>query len=316
MINRKYNFNTQYINKLIKINEFTNRKNICERLDITENALNLKISHRTLIYINEAIEISDELHMDILDVFCPTEQMMFDLYYSDYVIEKYYNKKSYNDFNLNQKYLKQLLNDKGIHINKLCELWGLKIVSIYDKLRGDTKITVKEGILLSIYMELPVEKIFCPTDNELISVISKEFKKTLEKSNKSDKLIIDKSLLEGFNMNNIKVNRQYITDLLYMENKKPKDLCQILNLSLTHIYNKLNKKIDFEFDEVWKIAAFLNLPIKTVFNPTPKNIIDQEIKVMEAKKERQKQMAKDAADRRNKKKAKDVSNRKKATKSK
>ncbi|MGD9152461.1 MAG: hypothetical protein PVG30_02235 [Gammaproteobacteria bacterium] len=304
MIDRKYNFNTQYINKLIKTNEFTTRKKICERLEITENALNLKISRRTLIYINEAIELSDELHMNVIDVFCPTEQMMFEVYYNDYNIEKYYNKKSYNDFNLNQKYLKQLLNDKGIHINELCNLWSLKIVSIYDKLRGDTKITVKEGILLSSYMELPVEKIFCPTNNELIHVISKEFNKSLKKSNESDKLIINKYLIEGFNMNNINVNKQYISNLLYMENKKSKDLSQILNLSLSHIYNKLNKKIDFEFDEVWKISAFLNLPIKKVFNPTSKDITDLTIKVTNAKKERQKQLAKNAADRRKKRKQK------------
>ena len=297
---RKYNFNTHYINKLIKTNEFTNRKKICERLEISENALNLKISRRTLIYINEAILLSDELHINVIDVFCPTEQMMFEVYYNDYNIEKYYNKNSYNDFNLNQKYLKRLLNEKGIHINELCNLWGLKIVSIYDKLRGDTKITVKEGILLSSYMELPIERIFCPTDNELIQVISKEFNKSLKKSNESDKLIINKSLIEGFNMNNINVDKQYISNLLYMENKKPKDLSQILNLSLSHVYNKLNKKIDFEFDEVWKISAFLNLPMKTVFNPTSKDIADQIIKVTNAKKERQQKMAKDAADRRNK----------------
>lgn len=300
MIYRKYNFNTHYINKLIKTNEFTNRKKICERLEISENALNLKISRRTLIYINEAILLSDELHINVIDVFCPTEQMMFEVYYNDYNIEKYYNKNSYNDFNLNQKYLKRLLNEKGIHINELCNLWGLKIVSIYDKLRGDTKITVKEGILLSSYMELPIERIFCPTDNELIQVISKEFNKSLKKSNESDKLIINKSLIEGFNMNNINVDKQYISNLLYMENKKPKDLSQILNLSLSHVYNKLNKKIDFEFDEVWKISAFLNLPMKTVFNPTSKDIADQIIKVTNAKKERQQKMAKDAADRRNK----------------
>lgn len=300
MIYRKYNFNTHYINKLIKTNEFTNRKKICERLEISENALNLKISRRTLIYINEAILLSDELHINVIDVFCPTEQMMFEVYYNDYNIEKYYNKNSYNDFNLNQKYLKRLLNEKGIHINELCNLWGLKIVSIYDKLRGDTKITVKEGILLSSYMELPIERIFCPTDNELIQVISKEFNKSLKKSNESDKLIINKSLIEGFNMNNINVDKQYISNLLYMENKKPKDLSQILNLSLSHVYNKLNKKIDFEFDEVWKISAFLNLPMKTVFNPTSKDIADQIMKVTNAKKERQQKMAKDAADRRNK----------------
>jgi hypothetical protein len=300
VIYRKYNFNTHYINKLIKTNEFTNRKKICERLEISENALNLKISRRTLIYINEAILLSDELHINVIDVFCPTEQMMFEVYYNDYNIEKYYNKNSYNDFNLNQKYLKRLLNEKGIHINELCNLWGLKIVSIYDKLRGDTKITVKEGILLSSYMELPIERIFCPTDNELIQVISKEFNKSLKKSNESDKLIINKSLIEGFNMNNINVDKQYISNLLYMENKKPKDLSQILNLSLSHVYNKLNKKIDFEFDEVWKISAFLNLPMKTVFNPTSKDIADQIIKVTNAKKERQQKMAKDAADRRNK----------------
>lgn len=300
MIYRKYNFNTHYINKLIKTNEFTNRKKICERLEISENALNLKISRRTLIYINEAILLSDELHINVIDVFCPTEQMMFEVYYNDYNIEKYYNKNSYNYFNLNQKYLKRLLNEKGIHINELCNLWGLKIVSIYDKLRGDTKITVKEGILLSSYMELPIERIFCPTDNELIQVISKEFNKSLKKSNESDKLIINKSLIEGFNMNNINVDKQYISNLLYMENKKPKDLSQILNLSLSHVYNKLNKKIDFEFDEVWKISAFLNLPMKTVFNPTSKDIADQIIKVTNAKKERQQKMAKDAADRRNK----------------
>jgi len=300
VIYRKYNFNTHYINKLIKTNEFTNRKKICERLEISENALNLKISRRTLIYINEAILLSDELHINVIDVFCPTEQMMFEVYYNDYNIEKYYNKNSYNDFNLNQKYLKRLLNEKGIHINELCNLWGLKIVSIYDKLRGDTKITVKEGILLSSYMELPIERIFCPTDNELIQVISKEFNKSLKKSNESDKLIINKSLIEGFNMNNINVDKQYISNLLYMENKKPKDLSQILNLSLSHVYNKLNKKIDFEFDEVWKISAFLNLPMKTVFNPTSKDIADQIMKVTNAKKERQQKMAKDAADRRNK----------------
>ena len=300
MIYRKYNFNTHYINKLIKTNEFTNRKKICERLEISENALNLKISRRTLIYINEAILLSDELHINVIDVFCPTEQMMFEVYYNDYNIEKYYNKNSYNYFNLNQKYLKRLLNEKGIHINELCNLWGLKIVSIYDKLRGDTKITVKEGILLSSYMELPIERIFCPTDNELIQVISKEFNKSLKKSNESDKLIINKSLIEGFNMNNINVDKQYISNLLYMENKKPKDLSQILNLSLSHVYNKLNKKIDFEFDEVWKISAFLNLPMKTVFNPTSKDIADQIMKVTNAKKERQQKMAKDAADRRNK----------------
>jgi len=300
VIYRKYNFNTHYINKLIKTNEFTNRKKICERLEISENALNLKISRRTLIYINEAILLSDELHINVIDVFCPTEQMMFEVYYNDYNIEKYYNKNSYNDFNLNQKYLKRLLNEKGIHINELCNLWGLKIVSIYDKLRGDTKITVKEGILLSSYMELPIERIFCPTDNELIQVISKEFNKSLKKSNESDKLIINKSLIEGFNMNNINVDKQYISNLLYMENKKPKDLSQILNLSLSHVYNKLNKKIDFEFDEVWKISAFLNLPMKTVFNPTSKDLADQILKVTNAKKERQQKMAKDAADRRNK----------------
>jgi hypothetical protein len=272
MSDREYNFNTQYIKQIIKNNNFTNKKKISKRLDITENSLTLKISQRTLIYINEAIEISDELHMDILDVFCPTNEMMLNLYYDEGTIENLYTKKSYDDFNLNQKYLKQLMINNGVTIKNLCELWGLKSVSIYEKIRGDTKITVKEGILLSLYMSIPVNDLFCPNNETIIMTLSKEFKRILDKSHKADKYIIDKKMLSDFDINNMTVNTQYIKDLLYIIGKKPKDLSDILGLSVSHVYNKINKKIPLDFDEAWKISEFLKKPMTEVFNPDQKNI--------------------------------------------
>jgi hypothetical protein len=285
VIDRKYNFNTQYINKLIKNNEFTTKKKICERLEITENALTLKISQRTLIYINEGIEIADELHMDILDVFCPTEQMLFDLYYKDNVIENLYTKKSYGEFNLHPKYLKKILANNGIKINDLCDLWGLKIVSIYEKLRGDTKITVKEGILLSLFLTVPVNDLFCPSEDTIILTLAKDFQKSLEKSNKPTKYIIDKTMLAGFDINNMNVNTQYLKDLLYLIGKKPKDLSYVIGLSVPHVYNKINKKLPMDFDEALNISVFLNKPMKEIFNPTKKDIIDtsNQVKTLKTK---------------------------------
>lgn len=266
---RAYNFNTYYINKLIKLSEHTNKKKICKRLVLTENALSLKIGGRTLIYINEAIEIADELKMDILDVFCPTEQNMFNVMYD---VKNKFKEKRYHEFNLNKKYLNKLMSNKKIKNKDICDLWELKQVSIYDKLRGDTKITVKEGILFSNLLSLDINNIFCPTDMEILEVISKEFRSKYNKN--KDTLIIKnyQDITSGFNINNISHDKKYIKYLLSINNKKASDLKDLWKVSLTHTYNKLNNINPIELDEALKLSEFLKLPLKTIFNPTKKQL--------------------------------------------
>lgn len=266
---RAYNFNTYYINKLIKLSKYTNKKDMAKNMGLTENALNLKIGARTLIYINEGIEIANQLKMNILDVFCPSEQHMFDIMYDKSPIFK---PKLYRDFNLNKKYLNKLMSNHNVVKKDLCDLWELKPVSIYDKLRGDTKITIKEGILFSELIEIDINDLFCPTNEQILKVISKEFRKRYKKN--KDTLIIKNcnEVTEGFNINKIEHNKKYMKYLLSVNNKKAEDLKNLWNISLTQTYNKINNINPINLDEAFKLSEFLKLPLKTIFNPTKEQL--------------------------------------------
>lgn len=266
---RSYNFNAYYINKLIKLSEYTNKKEICNKLMLTENALNLKIGGRTLIYINEGIEIAHSLHMDILDVFCPTEQNMFNVMYD---IKEEFKEKKYRKFNLNNKYLNKLMSNNHIKKKDLCDLWGLKQVSIYDKIRGDTKITVKEGILFSYLLNMDINTIFCPTNKQILNVISKEFRDKYN-ANKDTLIIKDyNKIAVGFDIKQVTCDKTYIHYLLLGKNKTLEDLNKLWGITSTHAYNKLNRINPINLDEAFKLSEFLQMPLKTIFNPTKEQV--------------------------------------------
>lgn len=266
---RSYNFNTYYINKLIKLSEHTTKLEICNKLMLTENALNFKIGGRSLIYINEGIEIAHSLHMDILDVFCPTEQNMFNVMYD---VKEEFNEKKYRKFNLNKKYLNKIMSNRGLSKKDLCELWRLKPVSIYDKIRGDTKITVKEGILFSYLLNMDINAIFCPTNKQILNVISKEFRDKYN-ANKDTLIIKDyNKVTVGFNIKQVTCDKTYINYLLIGKDKTMSDLSTLWGVSGTHVYNKLNRINPINLDEAFKLSEFLEMPLKTIFNPTKEQV--------------------------------------------
>ena len=261
---RSYNFNVYYIKMLIKLSKYTDKRTIADKLGLTENALYLKLTERSLLYINEGILIADELHMNILDVFCPTEQNMYDVLYD---ANSNFKETTYNEFNFNQKFIKKLMLNKEVTVKDICKLWNFKQGNVYDKIRGETKITVKEGVLLSNLLDVDIGYLFCSTDEEILKVLSKDFKHKYAEKKDTTLIIKDfKGISEGFNMNNLTFNRIYIKYLLKQQHKKMDDLRRLWNLSMTHMYNKLSKK-NIDVEEAIKLSQYLDLPLKKIFNP-------------------------------------------------
>lgn len=264
---RLYNLNNVYIKKLFKLRK-TDKKAMCKELGITSNTLSLKLTGRTLIYINQAIIIAKYLKMDILDVFCPEKHTMFDALYEDKMNLPDYE---YRPFDFNTVYIRNLMKSKDISIESLCGTWNLKNVSIYDKLAGRTKITVQEGLQFADLLNVECNDLYCPSKDMSLQLIAEAFNKEYYKNINGNNLIIRnikeyKEVLNKFDINNL-VQRESDTIRTVVNNKgyQIKDLAEKWGLSLTHTYSKINNKANIDLLQALIMCNWLDEPMGTFF---------------------------------------------------
>ena len=258
-----YNFNTSYVNKLIKESEYTDKKQISESLGITVNNLTFKLTGRSVIYINEALVICNQLRMNIYSVFCPTIEEINDFFYRNlmFPINKQDDFKPYNDYNINNEYLKNLVKEKGFKLNKICSLWNMKLVCVYDKFKGKKKISLKEGIHLSNLLEMDVNDIFCPLNDQIVN-----FFLNPENTDNNNEINISLDEINKYNLRFSESNKNNLQQILYQQDRIIPDMKQVLKISSTQVYNKVNGRAKFKPSEVIKLCQWLYRNIDDLFD--------------------------------------------------
>lgn len=166
MKNRIYNFNPTYIKTLIKYSDKSNRKiasdinrHLSDNKHMNTNILYSKLSGNTKIYIEEAILLANSIKVPVEDIFCPTSKIMGNVMYHMVNLEEF---TPYREFRISQKNINKYMLEREIIVEDIAYLFSLKTVSIYEKIKGNTKITVEEGILLSQLLKTNINDLFCP----------------------------------------------------------------------------------------------------------------------------------------------------------
>lgn len=252
---REYNFNATYIQQILKIKN-VNREKLCKRLGFTDNCLYHKLSGRTLIYIEEACIIANEFGMTIEDIFCPTSIMIFDAIIGQKISS---TTNKYRPYNFNEYYIKEIVYKKrNLKTDDLCNMWGLKRTSIYDKLANRTKIHIREALTLSNTVGISINNLFCPTKNQILKTM--ERKHTLT----NGEVVTTPATSGGFT----KINTSYVKQLIKHHGLKIIELSQIWGFTKMHVYNKINGDSPINIEEALDMSKWLNLPLDTIFNPT------------------------------------------------
>lgn len=263
MKERYFNINTQYLKVLINNKD---REEISKKLKISVVALNLKLKGSTLLYIHEGIQIAKYLKMDILDIFCPDKDILVKyLVGGDIDIKP--SKIKYGEFLINTDHIKNMMKAKEITNEQIAYIWNLKITSVYDKLRGSTKITLKEGISLSFLLDESVDKIFCPNLNDIIhsnvDVTDVLGFSDLAKSSKKPEAICMKSL-ESFKFSKRMFNLHRFNSSMKENNLTVEDIAKLWNVSANQVRYKIrNKKINF--NQGLKLANLLKCKMEHLF---------------------------------------------------
>jgi hypothetical protein len=267
-----FNLNKEYINKLMKI-KGKDKTELAKLLNITPTVLRLKMSNKTLLYIDEGVIIAEYLEEDITKIFNPDNKTMYDtLYNTEICIEDVLNKKVHIKkekmvYNHNKEYIKKIMAENNITISGLCYLFSLKQASVYDKIRGATKITLKEGLLMAKYCNTDVKTLFCPTHQEIIEKLASSFNTEYNNGIDNKTIIISdyKIILQDFDINNLVQKEKILWETIKNDNKLPKELEKIWNLSLTQIYNKLKNNTKITFNEALLVCKWLNKPLRNFF---------------------------------------------------
>lgn len=267
-----YNYQSTYVNKLIKESEFTSKKQIAEKLGITLNALISKLAGRSIIYINEGFIIANELHMNINSIFCPTAQDIEDFMYRDmmFPINRQPDFKPYNPYNLNNEYVKRLITNNDLTLENVCRIWNMKIVCVYDKLKGKKKTSLKEGIELGNLLNMDIKYIFCPTNHQIVNYFMKLNTDKYFHNTKSE-VTISLYDIDKYELKFTPENKKELQKLLYEKDSVIPDLKEVLEISSTHVYNKVNGKVSFNVCEVIKLCQWLNVKPSTIFNLKKEN---------------------------------------------
>lgn len=286
---RKYRLEKKYVEDLLKI-EGIEKVDVAKSLGITVNCLNLKLSGVSKLYIQEGILIATLLKMDIYDIFCPSDEQVLNILYNENILKfinefKTRTKKTYREFNLNGDYIKKLMFYEDITYNNLCSLWNRKIVTVYEKLRGDTKISLEEGLKMSQLFGKSVNKLFCPSP-EMVREVLKYNIDPLSKDAKNDMLILQSKneFFEGFDIHNIIVNKDHLQYLLIKDGKSIENLTETWELSKQQVYNKLGKRSRISMPEIIGFCELVNEFPRDAFNPTEEMINNSKEFVVEYKK--------------------------------
>lgn len=77
-------------------------------------------------------------------------------------------------YNLNPIYLKKVIKMKNVTQQDLMQLFDKSIASIYTRLSGSKKFTIEEAFLLADYLEMDINKLFAPTQDDVMNVIVRD----------------------------------------------------------------------------------------------------------------------------------------------
>jgi hypothetical protein len=252
-MNRYYTYNNKYLYKIIKLKNI-NKKDIANNLNLTLNALNIKFSGYSLIYIYEGIVISDMLKMNILNLFAPTISEINLVLNESKILNSLPYEKS-NKYNINNEYLRSLFKRHNLKLKDIEKLWGKKRVTVYDKINQKTKITLEEGIKLLLKLNLKVNDVFCPT----VKLINN----TIFGQNTNVELINE---IKDINLLNLYINFEDFKNLCKKQEKKIKDFKTCLGYTTPHVYNKLYNKSTFTYKDIVNTCKFFDLSFNDIFN--------------------------------------------------
>lgn len=272
---RLYNLNPSYLKTLLKK---IDKVALCKELGITVNCLGLKTTSKSIIYIFESIIIAKHLNMSVEDVFAPTKEIIIKTMMNledSYLTDKIEGVKSESSkFNFSADYLSHLCKIKNITKNTLCTLWDLKIVSIYDKLGGRTKITLKEGLLLASLMQMTIKDIFAPSQENIINSLSKNLDVNISKEEEKI-ILIENKRFENFNLI---IHHKYVRTIIKDHDFKVSDIAQLWDMSVSSTRNRLNGLCTVTFIECLKLAKLLDMTMSELYSPTNiqlKNVLEE-----------------------------------------
>lgn len=214
LIYNNENFN-KYFNSILKLSGYeTNRESISKELDISLNALNLKIINNTKFNIRQAFKIANMLKMNINDLFASTKEQQVQV-----ILDKDLNglelKMNPYEFNYVKDYVYDLMTEQNIGIKTVAHVLGLKKGGAYHKINGKTDFTIKQAYDISRLFNVSIEDIFC--NNNYI----KKHEKILLKKN--TKKLIDNYLIKQ------NVNIEKLSELLGVEENKTHKIYNILS---------------------------------------------------------------------------------------
>lgn len=258
----EYNYNRKYIYKIIKLKQIS-KHTIAKKLGYTYNCLNIKFSKHAKFYIEEGIIIANTLKIDIYTLFCPSNENLYNVLELNKLPEV---KKVYRLYNRNSEYIREHIKLKNLTIKDIQDLWCKKRISIYDKLKGFTKISLEEGIKLGLLLNVDINDLFCPSSNELEEVLNKGMK--FKYINIDPKGVKFKLNNDGDNV--------WIKYLLKIKNLKMKDLIEILGYTTPQVYNKLKNKSELKLKDISRICTFFNMSFNEIFYPPLNKLLESQ----------------------------------------
>lgn len=76
-----------------------------------------------------------------------------------------------NEYNLNPLYIKKIIKMKGVTTEQLMKLFDRSIAATYTRLSGNKQISLEEGFKLANLLQIDINKLFAPTQQDIMNVI-------------------------------------------------------------------------------------------------------------------------------------------------
>lgn len=249
----RHGFDYKYIKHLILVSIRTDCEKIATELGMTINCLDLKLRGVSNIYIHEGIKIAHELGLNIDVVFKPSKETRYHVLYEDLNIQED-RALSYRKFNLNRDYISNLLHFKSISIKDIQTLWNVKQATVYVKLRGDSKITLEEGLDLAKLLNMDINDLFCPTKK----MINKKL---------SNMDFVNCKLFDNIDSNKLYLDKEKFMRLLSENGMTLRGLVIAMEspeLYYTKLQSKLNGNIRLLPNEAHILCNFLEVELKDI----------------------------------------------------
>lgn len=156
---RFFNYNKTYIEQLIS-NAGLTKKQVARKMGINTNVFYLKLSEQrtTKLYLCECIKLSNAVKVKLEDIFEPTQKLMGDALMDTMPLDEF---KPYEKIRVDKDNIQEYMKNANVTLEDIASVFNLKTISVYEKLRGNTKMTIEEGLLLCHFLNATPYELYC-----------------------------------------------------------------------------------------------------------------------------------------------------------